>query len=87
MSPELDYLHVKWAAHLPYPAATKFLKEILPLDHAISTSGAKIVYVLSDWNSMTKWSVPFGMNLESYTIPPSWSLATLQSNELVIATQ
>lgn len=41
MSPELEYLQVKWAAHLPYAAATKLLKEILPLDEAISTSGVK----------------------------------------------
>ena len=41
MSPELEYLQVKWAAHLPYAAATKLLKEILPLDQAISTAGVK----------------------------------------------
>jgi len=41
MSPELECLQVKWAVHLPYPAATKLMKEILPLDHAISTSGIK----------------------------------------------
>lgn len=41
MSPELEYQQVKWAAHFPYAAATKLLKETLPLDHAISTSGVK----------------------------------------------
>lgn len=41
MSPELEYLQVKWAAHLPYAATTKLLKEILPLDQAISTAGVK----------------------------------------------
>ena len=41
MSPELEYLQVKWAAHLPCAAATKLLNEILPLDHAISTFGMK----------------------------------------------
>jgi hypothetical protein len=32
---------VKWAAHLPYAAATALLKEVLPLQDAISTSSAK----------------------------------------------
>ena len=41
MSPELEYLQVKWAAHLPYAAVTKLLKEILPLDRAISTAGVQ----------------------------------------------
>jgi hypothetical protein len=40
-SPELEYLQVKWAAHLPYAVATALLKDILPVDHAISTSGLR----------------------------------------------
>lgn len=32
---------LKWAAHLPYAVATTLLKEILPVDQAISTSGLK----------------------------------------------
>ena len=32
---------MKWAAHLPYAAATALLKEVLPLQDAISTSSAK----------------------------------------------
>jgi hypothetical protein len=41
MSPELEYLQVKWAAHLPYAAVTKLLKEILPLNQTISTAGVQ----------------------------------------------
>jgi hypothetical protein len=41
MSPELEYLQVKWAAYLPYAAATQLLKEILPLEQAISTAGVQ----------------------------------------------
>jgi len=41
ITPELEYLQVKWAAHLPYAAATALLKEVLPLQDAISTSSAK----------------------------------------------
>lgn len=40
-SPELEYLQVKWAAHLPYAVATTLLKELLPVDQAISTSGLR----------------------------------------------
>ncbi|MEB0013945.1 ISKra4 family transposase [Glaciimonas sp. Gout2] len=38
VSSELEYLQVKWAAHLPYAVATTLMKEILPLDQTISTS-------------------------------------------------
>lgn len=41
VSPELEYLEVKWAAHLPYAVATTLLKETLPVDQAISTSGLR----------------------------------------------
>jgi hypothetical protein len=41
ITPALEYLQVKWAAHLPYVAATALLKEVLPLQDAISTSSAK----------------------------------------------
>lgn len=41
VSPELEYLQVKWAAHLPFAVATELLKEILPVDQAISTAGLK----------------------------------------------
>ena len=41
LSPELEYLQVKWAAHLPYAVATALLKETLPVDQAISTSGVR----------------------------------------------
>ena len=41
ITPALKYLQVKWASHLPYAAATALLKEVLPLQHAISTSSAK----------------------------------------------
>jgi hypothetical protein len=40
-SPELEYLPVKWAAHLPYAVATALLKETLPVDQAISASGLR----------------------------------------------
>jgi hypothetical protein len=38
---ELEYLQVRWAAHLPYAAATALLKEVLPLEHSISTTGTR----------------------------------------------
>ena len=41
VTPELEYLQTKWAAHLPYAAATALLKEILPLQNGISASGAR----------------------------------------------
>jgi hypothetical protein len=41
VSPELEYLQVKWAAHLPYAVATALLKETLPVDQAISISGVR----------------------------------------------
>lgn len=41
MSPELEYLQVKWAAYLLYAAATQLLKEILPLNQAISIAGVQ----------------------------------------------
>jgi hypothetical protein len=41
LSPELEYLQVKWAAHLPYAVATALLKETLPVDQAISVSGLR----------------------------------------------
>jgi hypothetical protein len=41
VSPELEYLQVKWAAHLPYAVAATLLKETLPIDRAISTSGIR----------------------------------------------
>jgi hypothetical protein len=39
VTPELEYLQAKWAAHLPYRQATAMLKEVLPLDKGISFSG------------------------------------------------
>ena len=41
ITPALEYLQVKWPAHLPYAVATALLKEVLPLQDAISTSSAK----------------------------------------------
>jgi hypothetical protein len=34
-------LQVKWAAHMPYAAATALLKEVLPLQECVSATGAK----------------------------------------------
>ena len=36
VTPELEYLQAKWAAHLPYRQATALLAEVLPLDKGIS---------------------------------------------------
>jgi hypothetical protein len=36
VTPELEYLQAKWAAHLPYQQATELLQEVLPLDKGIS---------------------------------------------------
>ena len=41
VTPELEYLQAKWAAHLPYRQATAMLKEALPLDKGISFSGTR----------------------------------------------
>ena len=41
LSPELEYLQVKWAAHLLYAVTTALLKETLPVDQAISISGLR----------------------------------------------
>src|SRR5713226_535634 len=41
VTPELEYLQAKWAAHLPYRQATAMLKEVLPLDKGISFSGTR----------------------------------------------
>ncbi len=41
MTPELEYLHVKWSAHLPFAAAAALLDEVLPIRDAISVTGVK----------------------------------------------
>ena len=41
VTPELEYLQTRWAAHLPYAAATALLKEVLPLENSISASGTR----------------------------------------------
>jgi hypothetical protein len=40
-TPELEYLQVRWAAHLPYAVACNLLNEILPISDSISVSGVK----------------------------------------------
>ena len=41
MTPELEYLQVKWAAHFSYAAATTLLSEVLPIADTISVSGVQ----------------------------------------------
>ena len=41
MTPELEYLQVKWAAYLSYAAATTLLSEVLPTADTISVSGVQ----------------------------------------------
>jgi hypothetical protein len=41
VTPELQYLQAKWAAHLPYRQATELLREVLPLDNAISLGSTR----------------------------------------------
>ena len=41
VTPELEYIEAKWAAHLPCRQATNMLKEVLPLDKGISSSGIR----------------------------------------------
>src|ERR1700728_3730009 len=41
VTPELQYLQAKWAAHLPYRQATELLQEVLPLDNAISVGSTR----------------------------------------------
>ncbi len=38
VTPELEHIQVKWAAYLPYAAASKLLLEVLPIDDSISVS-------------------------------------------------
>jgi hypothetical protein len=38
---ELQYLQAKWAAHLPYRQATDLLREVLPLDKAVSLGSTR----------------------------------------------
>jgi hypothetical protein len=40
VTPELEYLQAKWAAHLPYQQATELLQEVLPLDQGISSEAS-----------------------------------------------
>src|SRR5262249_32770787 len=37
-APELLYLETKWAALIPYRATSELLRDVLPLDHAVSTA-------------------------------------------------
>ena len=37
----MEYLQAKWAAHLPYRQATELLREVLPLDKAISLGSTR----------------------------------------------
>ncbi len=41
VTPELECFQAKWAVHLPYRQATNMLKEVLPLDKGISSSGIR----------------------------------------------
>jgi hypothetical protein len=41
VSPQLEQLQVKFAAHLPYARAVEVLQELLPLDECISVSATK----------------------------------------------
>jgi hypothetical protein len=41
VTPELEYLRAKWAAHLPYRQATELLREVLPLNKGISFGSAR----------------------------------------------
>src|SRR5882757_6015911 len=41
VTPELEYLQAKWAAHLPYRQATELLREVLPLDKGISLGSTR----------------------------------------------
>jgi hypothetical protein len=41
MTPELEYLQVKWAAHLSYAAACALLNEVLPTTNTISVSAVQ----------------------------------------------
>ncbi len=63
LSPELEYLQVKWAAHLSYAVATALLKKTLPVDQSISISGLrKCVWKGAAKNWTTPPKVPFAVN-------------------------
>lgn len=66
LSPKLEYLQVKWAAHLPDTVATALLKETLPVDQAIRRSpslGSLTAYgrLVKNWTTPPK--VPFAVNV------------------------
>ena len=41
VTPELEYLQAKWAAHLPYCQATELLQEVLPLERGVSLGSTR----------------------------------------------
>lgn len=41
VTPELEYLQAKWAAHLPYRQAVELLQEVLPLDKGVSLENTR----------------------------------------------
>lgn len=41
ITPELEYLQVKWAAHLSFASATALLGEVLPIADSVSVTGMK----------------------------------------------
>ena len=41
VTPELEYLQAKWAAHLPYRQGTELIQEVLPLDKGISLGSTR----------------------------------------------
>lgn len=41
VTPELEYLQAKWAAHLPYRQAVELLREVLPLDKGVSLGSTR----------------------------------------------
>jgi hypothetical protein len=70
VTPELEYLQAKWAAHLPYRQATELLREILPLDKGISF-GSTRRRILAVGSAQIKRDIASGPKAVSADLPRS----------------
>ncbi|CAE6843540.1 ISKra4 family transposase ISBte1 [Paraburkholderia nemoris] len=67
VTPELEYLQARWAAHLPYRQATELLREVLPLDKGISfgSTRRRILTVGSALDAQIERDIASGPKVES----------------------
>jgi hypothetical protein len=73
VTPELEYLQTKWAAHLPYRQATELLREVLPLDKGISfgSTRRRILAVGSALDAQIERDIASGPKAVSADLPRS----------------